>query len=205
VALSAGVVREWLAPSLEGAGFRRKGRSGTWLRQANTLVHIVNFEQRAERLLTQWGVLDPALIPMLWPEQPADASERVAYSFMTGWLERLPGTALQTPPLQGGPELQLIREDLRVAARWLSTFAQRRAACEYLLAEQKPTDRRGFIVPSMLPLKLTTCAFLSAVSGESSAAALAHKALTATEIFGDVGLSGHRRRQLRAIAAGADA
>jgi hypothetical protein len=202
-------VRSFVLPALDEAGFSRLGRSSVWRREPGDLVHLLQFQVRAARLRVQWGVLSLDVLDALWPDLPPSAGSDVAYSVMTGWLTSIPGTTspvdVEMPAATSEKEARLapLSQDLRVAASWLRSFQRRPDVVDYLLAVQDPKDRRGFLVPSNLPLKLASCAFLLHADGATTAPAMAQRALDAmpTPKSTSDPVVAHRRRTLAVVAA----
>lgn len=199
--LPAALVRDALAPALEGSGFHRVGRSSCWTRKTPELTHLVAFETRSGTVRTHWGVSCAEVMADLWPQVPSGAEHDPAYSVMTGWLDRVPGAtaSLVIEPSDAEGVASLAR-DLRRAAMWLARFERRHELVAYLLEVRDDKDRRGFVVPANLPLKLTCCAFLLAADGSGEAADLAAGALARmSPVTSRDQVSSHRRKRLKAL------
>jgi hypothetical protein len=171
------IVSEGIDPVLVPAGFEPRGRQA-WVCQMPELQHVIALESRYRTFDVQWGVVSPELVPFLWgtPGKEGD----VAWSAMTGRPSGIhrpaacPGFRLdeQVP----GEEVQRITaglsEDLRRVEEYLRAFSTRRELRDYLMANRDPIDRRGFVVPANLPLKLFTAAALAVVDGDPDAPGL---------------------------------
>lgn len=78
-------------------------------------------------------------------------------------------------------------------------FKTRREVWTYLLENRDPTDRRDFVVPADLPLKLLTAAAFAAVDGDRMACDLLPEAEQAMAKFRD-SLTVRRIRRLQEAA-----
>ncbi len=93
-----------------------------------------------------------------------------------------------------------LREDLAVVEEWTTAFVSRAAVRSYLLENRDPTDRRAFVIPSKLPLKLFTAAALAVADRDPVECALVKEAEAALAPFkGEIASS--RLRRLRLMAA----
>lgn len=204
-------MRGYIGPPLADRGFSRAGRSSVWFRDATELRHLVKINVSRGKVMVQWGVLSEAVLFALWDKLPPNAADDVAYSAMTGWLRGVPGTtcpvAIDLPDAstQSDGALQSVSNDLATAADWLTQFDRRHDLVRYLLAVEEPKDRRGFLVPANLPLKLATCAFLLDADKSPNAADTASRALAAQQGLRSLDtLVQHRLRHLREIVAGGE-
>lgn len=202
--LAERIVKAHVAPPLAKCGFHRLGRSSVWVRDVSELRHLLRFEVRRATVSVQWGVLSEAVLPALWDQLPPGATDDVAFSAMTGWLNGVPGTVCPVAVDLGGADepLLALSDDLATAGDWLAQFSVRLDLVHYLLAEDEPKDRRGFLIPTSLPLKLTTCAFLLDADRSREAGAVAARALSAMERWSGSadGLVKHRLGCLREVA-----
>lgn len=173
MAATEGAQRE-ISQVLEADGFVRIRRSSAWMRQEAELRHLWKFETRSGRVRVQWGVLSEVALPKLWLNPPADAAERVEYSAMAGWLANMPG---EPRPLGARGVDAGLAEQASAGTAWLCRFSRRADLVDYLLEVDDAKDRRGFIIPANLPLKLLTCAFLLDADDSPDAGALAERAL----------------------------
>ena len=162
-------------------GFNRAKRKHTWVRATRELFHTISILHRRRQYDIQWGVVSPEVAELLWagPPDPSD----VGQSAMSG----TPGTIRHPAPGQSWtlneamePELQnlieTVRGDLRVVGERLAQFERRRDLRNYLLENRDRIDRRDFLVPANLPLKLVT----------ATALALADQDREACELLGEV-------------------
>jgi hypothetical protein len=69
-----------------------------------------------------------------------------------------------------------VREDLAVVADWMPPFTTRARIRSYLLENRDRTDRRAFVIPAKLPLKLFTAAALAVADGDPAACDLLRQA-----------------------------
>jgi hypothetical protein len=159
---------------LEAEGFARIRRSRVWMRQDAELRHLCRVEARSDHVQVQWGVLSEVVVPQLWLDPPPDAGERVEYSAMTGWLANMPGHQRESVAAAADAGLA---EQASAGAVWLRRFTRRADLVDYLLEVDDAKDRRGFVVPANLPLKLLTCAFLLDADGSPDARGVAARAV----------------------------
>jgi hypothetical protein len=208
VVVNRSLIQRFVGESLADNAFARAGRSSVWRRETEQLVHLVRLEVSRGAALIQWGVMSEVLIDSLWCESPDKALWDVGYSAMTGWLSGIPGTALPVAvPIaeqvgEAESTLHALSDDVSIAAAWLAGFVRRSDLVSFLMAVDAPKDRRGFLIPTNLPLKLTTCAFLLAADNSASAMAMAKRALNELRPLIDEKdrLGQHRRSRLSEIA-----
>jgi hypothetical protein len=79
--------------------------------------------------------------------------------------------------------VQGVREDLAVVEGWTRSFRSRAAIRTYLLENRDRTDRRAFVIPAKLPLKLFTAAALAVADRDPSAFDLVREAEVALAPF----------------------
>jgi hypothetical protein len=193
-------------PVLVPAGFRPGGRRA-WLRQTSELQHVIALESRYGGFGVQWGVVSPEAVPYLWGT-PAEEGD-VAWSAMTGRPSGVHRPAacewfrLEEPvPVEEVQRITVgLAADLRRVEEYLRPFSTRRDLRGYLLANRDPKDRRGFVVPMNLPLKLFTAAALAVVDRDQRACGLITETVEALAPFKD-DFTRARLDRLRAGAVG---
>lgn len=101
---------------------------------------------------------------------------------MTGWLSGIPGTSgdAAQPPKDAA-----LADRVAEAAAWLAQFRELEQLVSFLMDVQDGKDRRGFLVPANLPLKLITYAFLLAADDSPQAPTVAERAIAAASPRGD--------------------
>ncbi len=190
-------LRQVLASGLEEPlaplGFVASRDRRTWVRETGELCQVIAVWKRRESFTTQWGIVCPELVDVMWgvPYKAFDVGQSIvtgtpssirhpaqAQSFAAATLETVAGAA----GVAAG-----VREDVAVVTEWMDPLQTRRALREYLLANRDATDRRAFVVPANLPLKLLTAAGLAVVDGDpASWGLLAEAEAASAPITGDV-------------------
>lgn len=185
------IIRGAVTPSLVPRGFVLDG-SRSWLRRTGELGHVIALTSRNGLFHVQWGVVCPEATPVLHGSWAAKARKfDVAASLMTGT-----SGALHRPP--SCPFFRLgdvvasdviddvtstLPADLDYCADWLEPLKTREDLRRFLLENREKKDRRGFIVPMNLPLKLFTAATLAVLDRDAEAKALVDAATTALKPF----------------------
>jgi hypothetical protein len=90
--------------------------------------------------------------------------------------------------------------EMRGVEQHLRRFRTRRQVRDHLLANREPTDRRDFVIPSKLPLKLFTAAALAVIDQDPSAKGLVAEATDALSRYKDKLTSGRLDRLSSALA-----
>jgi hypothetical protein len=163
------------------AGFEKNGRPLTWERPSETgeVVHLVALLSGRGSYVVQWGAVVPEAIGVLWGPE-GDTSD-VGYSVISG----TPGSIQHPPACQSfrlessnGPEqiqdiVRSIAVDMAVIVERLQLLQTRRDIRIHLMANRDRTDRRDFVIPAKLPLKLLTAAILASIDADPEACSLA--------------------------------
>lgn len=164
------------------AGFARS-RQLTWCRRESELTHVVALLTRRSTHDLQWGVVCREAVPFLWGREASEAD--IADAVMSG----TPGTirhpaSCQSFRLEADNEAQEcdamvtgVADDMGVVEARLRAFHARRELREYLLLNRDRKDRRDFVVPANLPLKLYTAAVLAVIDQDACARSLAEQAV----------------------------
>ena len=181
------VLADGVDPALTRGGFARDGRRQVWVRD-DQVAHVVAIGKRYGTLSAQWGVYTPELAVVLWAAAPEPID--VAYSFMGGHMSGVIKTRADgfeigeagTIERQGEKVsfddfIPALQRDMGDMATWLKPLTTRATVRDYLLANRDATDRRGFIVPAKLPLKLLVCAGLAILDGAPEATSLTDEAI----------------------------
>jgi hypothetical protein len=196
------VVREGVDPVLVPRGFARVGRRVTWARATPELAHVVTLDGRGRGShVIQWGVLCDAVAAVLWGEEAGGLDVR--WAVLTGTPSGIDPTcsAWVTPKQESwDSDVAALRDALVMVADYLVQFQTRRDVRDYLLQNREPKDRRGFLVPANLPLKLLVAAALATHDDDPSAETLRTEAETALAPYSDR-LTGERLARLRAASA----
>jgi hypothetical protein len=176
------IVRDGIESVLLSEGFEASGNLN-WVRDVGELKHVIALLSRRDWFDVQWGVVSPAVTSILWGPQIQDSSD-IRYSAISG----TPGTIRHPPACQSfelsneNDEKRIkdvtlaISNDIRVVEERLRVFITRRGLRDYLLENKSLKDRRDFIIPSGLPLKLLTAAALAVADDDWDAEALAAEA-----------------------------
>jgi hypothetical protein len=192
-------------PVLRAAGFARSGTL-SWTRQTPELQHIIMLLGRRGLYDVQWGIASPEVVPIMWGREYRAGD--VGDSIVSG----TPGTIRHPPACQSfrlddandGSAVEQIATnialDLEAVQARLADFGTRRELRAYLLQTRDQKDRRDFVIPAALPLKLMTAASLACVDHDPEASALATEAEAAMSRFRDE-LSLARLARLRCAVA----
>ena len=90
---------------------------------------------------------------------------------------------------------------MEVVAKWMNQFETRADVRTYLLANRDRTDRREFLIPAKLPLKLFTAAALAIVDRDPEGCSLIAEAeAEMAPLKGEI--TDGRLARLKAAAAG---
>jgi len=166
-------------------------------------VHQIAITARHEHYTAQWGVFVAELVPILY-DVAADEAD-VSQAAVTGALSavKYPSitTSLSSPESMAALDVERVQEEVTEWASWMAGFDTRAAIREYLLQNRDATDRREFVVPAKLPLKLLTAAALAVADGDEGAEALVEEAAVALARFDGPTTAG-RLQRLRAAANG---
>jgi hypothetical protein len=174
--------------ALTPAGFTPFRRGRTWIREANEIQHLVSLEKSPSGYQVQWGLMCREVVPLLWGF--AAARPHVGHSIVTGHSTG-PCKAARVPwfssaELQSSaPQIaEKLREDLVELAGWLDEFQTRADVRAYLLQNRDATDRREFLIPAKLALKLLTAAALALADESPDACQLVADAVHELRSFG---------------------
>lgn len=171
------IIAEGIEAALVPAGFESTGKLA-WLRRTPELQHVIALLSRRGMYDLQWGVVSPEAAPFLWGE-PAREGD-VGAAVMSG----TPGSIHHPAPCQSfrldamvpADDVERIvtglSSDLRPVEKRLRVFSTRRDVRSYLLLNRDPKDRRDFVIPANLPLKLYTAATLAVIDGDPEACGL---------------------------------
>lgn len=171
------IVKDAFDAVLKPEGFVRVGQRRTWTRQTTELVHIVTILHRHNQYDIQWGVFSAEAVEVLFGVS-ADPTD-VGQSVMSGTPGTIRHPALgQSWNLTGVDEdaLQVligsIRDNLQIVQKHLRSFERRIDVRAHLLENRDPMDRRDFLIPASLPLKLLTAATLAVADQDKEACVL---------------------------------
>lgn len=202
------IVDEGIQAVLLPEGFDAVGPSA-WVRRTSEVHHVIALLSRRETFDVQWGVVSPECVAYLW-DVPFVLGD-VGQSVMSG----TPGTIHHPPACQSfrldavvpnrtvQETAQLLAVDVARVAERLRAFDTRRALREYLLLNRDAKDRRDFVIPANLPLKLFTAASLALIDEDPVARKLVADADEALTPYSDA-LTVARRGRLREGLLGFD-
>ena len=189
---------------LAPAGFASSRDRRIWVRTEAEVEHVVALLNRRGSFDVQWGLVCPDVVDVMWgaPYKAFDIGQAIvsgtpstiqhpaqAQSFDAATL------AAHTTSIVTG-----VREDLAVVETWTRPFRTRLDVRAYLLENRDPTDRRAFVIPAKLPLKLFTAAALAVADRDAIGCDLVREAEAALAPFkGDV--TSGRLKRLRLMAA----
>lgn len=195
-------ITEGIDALLSPAGFEPHGRS-SWVRCTAELQHVIALLARRGTYDVQWGVVSPEAVPYLWGTPPELGD--VGGAVMSG----TPGTIHHPPARQSfrldaeGASVDAVdliagglSSDLERVQRRILAFSTRKELRDYLMLNRDAKDRRDFILPANLPLKLFVAAVLALVDEDPAALGLAQEAERAMGRFTDE-LSVARLQRLR--------
>ena len=199
------IVREAVEPALGDAGFQKAGRL-SWVRATPELEHVVALLNRRGAHWVQWGIVSPDAVPIMWgsPHTYGD----VALAVMTGTPSSIrhpaPGAWFRLQDSNDETHVtsiaEALRPDLRVTEERLREFQSRRDVREYLLLNRDRIDRRDFVIPANLPLKLFKASALAILDRDPAACELVPEVERLMASFdGEPAIS--RMQRLRATAA----
>lgn len=199
----------WLTELVSGtllpAGFvsRRAGR--TWHRETEQLGHVVALLERRGTVDVQWGITCPEVARVLWEHVPESATPDVSYAVVSG----TPGSVSHPARAQSFTLAEIethlksladgIQTDMSAVVPFLDRFSTRESLATYLLENRDRTDRREFVIPAKLPLKLFTAAALLFVDSAPDACDLVAEAEAELARFTGTITAG-RLQRLRAAA-----
>jgi hypothetical protein len=182
------------------AGFVR-GRGMNWIRREAELSHVINLSAPRGTYFVQWGVLAEGAAPIVWGH--ADRPDDVADALMAGTP-----SSIRHPAACSGFRLNDVNEreevqrtaaalalDMGVVAERLRSFHTRRDLRLYLMSNRQRTDRRDFVIPAKLPLKLFHAATLAVLDGAPEAADLVAEAMSEMSSSDDTAQSRGERLQ----------
>lgn len=174
------IIRDAVTPNLVPLGFVADG-TRSWVRRTSELGQVIALTSRNHSYRVQWGVVSPEASSILYGSWAAGVRQfDVAASVMTGSPSGLRQPA-SCPYFRLDPEvapaviddvIESLPADLVSTADWLEPLQTRQDLRTYLLSNRDDKDRRGFLVPTNLPLKLFTAATLAALDGDPEAARL---------------------------------
>lgn len=176
------IVVDGIEAALLPAGFEAVGKL-TWTRAAAELQHVIALLARRGMYDVQWGVVSPEAVPFLWgkPAEGGDVGEAVMSGTPSSIHHPPAGQSFRldaSVPAGAIPEISAaLVEDLGRVERRLRAFSTRRELRAYLMDNRDPKDRRDFIIPANLPLKLFTATTLAVIDGDR----VAHGLLADTE------------------------
>ncbi len=175
------IIRAGVEPVLFAAGFERAGAT-SWVRHKSELDHMVGLPAYSSSRSIQWGIVCPEAVAFLWDKPPRIID--VAWSVLTG-TPGTPGHPAACGPIrlddENDPEqievlAAAVAIDMHEVDERMRPFDTRRQLRSYLLENRDPTDKRGFVVPVSLPLKLYTAAVLAVLDRAPDAADLVTEA-----------------------------
>ena len=187
------------------AGFDPQGQ-GAWVRRTLELQHVIALLARRGMYDVQWGIVSPEAVPFLWGASTELGD--VGAAVVSG----TPGTihhpaACQSFRLEASVTTDAVREisaglslDLGQVEQRLRAFSTRRELRGYLMLNRDAKDRRDFVIPANLPLKLFTAATLAVIDADPDACELVADAEQAMAHFTD-DVSVSRLRRLRDASA----
>ena len=189
---------------LTPAGFASSRDRRIWIRTEDEVEHVVALLTRRGSFDVQWGLVCPEIVDVMWgaPYKAFDIGQAI--------VSGTPGTIRHPAQAQSFDAATLaahtasivmgVREDLAVVEAWTRPFRTRLDVRAYLLENRDPTDRRAFVIPAKLPLKLYTAAALAVADGDATGCDLVTEAEVALAPFkGDV--TSGRLKRLSLLAA----
>lgn len=185
------IVSEGIETVLVNAGFKR-ARKFTWTRDTNELVHVVALSKRRDTYGVQWGIVSEEATRFLWGQSPKriDVGDSVMSGTPASIRHPAPFQTFQLESINDPERIQTlvssISADMHVVEVRMACFQTRHELKSYLLENRNAKDRRDFVIPANLPLKLYTAAVLAVIDQDSDAVNLVEEA--------DAGLSKFRDR-----------
>lgn len=190
--------------SLSPLGFVPNRDSRTWVRIGEEVHHVVSLLKRRDSYDVQWGLVCPELVDVMWgvPHSSFDVGQAIVTGTPSTIRHPARAQSFNAASLDNAEALAAgVREDMAVVSSWMQPFTTRAAVREYLMANREPTDRRAFVVPAKLPLKLLTAAALAVADRDQHGCALLSEAEAALAPFkGDI--TRDRLARVRQMAAG---
>jgi hypothetical protein len=195
------IVKNGFEPVLLPAGFKREG-SFRWRRATPELEHVIQMLRRRGMCDVQWGIVSPEVTSLVWGERYGDVGDAAMTGFPSGIRHPAQAQSFRLDDGRDADDIAAgVAEDMRVVEAWMRPFQTRAQLREYLMLNRDRTDRRGFLVPANLPLKVYTAAALAVVDRSPDASALISEAATELESFND-DLNRGRMNRLREAAQG---
>lgn len=190
---------------LAPAGFVPSNDRRTWVRSTGEIEHIIALLSRRSSFDVQWGLACPAVVEIMW------GSPHVSFDIGQAIVSGTPSTIRHPAHAQSFDVAALkadsasivegVRADLEVVEGWMRRFTSRADVRNYLLENRERTDRRAFVIPAKLPLKLLTAAALAVADRDGTACELIKEAEVELAPFkGEISLG--RLQRLREAAAG---
>lgn len=173
----------------------------SWCRSTGELRHVVELLSRRGTYVAQWGVVSPEATWFLWGR---DGGMDVGDAVMSGTAGsiRHPARA-QSFRLDGTVDTDVLAADVAADMvtidRWLRRFETRADLRTYLMENRDRKDRREFVIPANLPLKLYTAAVLAVIDGAEDADDLVTDAAGELERFDDELSAGRLSRLKHAV------
>jgi len=162
------VAAEAFEAVLVPAGYQRTRRRLTWSRALDGVTIVVSAPWNRNRYDPQWGVHSPEAARVLHDVEsdPSDISQ--CFMLSRPEMIRRPAKVPSFEPEQlvGAlidQTIEGLRDDITVTAERLAAFQSRRDVWQYLNENREPKDRRDFLIPMNLPLKLLTITVLAAL------------------------------------------
>jgi hypothetical protein len=168
------IVAEGFEAVLLPAGFESTQRKLTWARPSRELHHIVTVLRKRQLYDVQWGVFATGAAEIIWgvPSDPSDVGQAVLSGTPGTIRHPAPGQSwrLDSSTDQAATEAiaDAVRSDMQVVASRLAAFETRHDVRTYLLLNRDPIDRRDFVIPANLPLKLLTAATLAVLDRDKA-------------------------------------
>lgn len=171
------IIAEGIEAALISVGFESKGRRA-WLRRTPELQHVIALLSRRGMYDIQWGLVSPEAAPFLWgrPAQEGDVGAAVMSGTPGSIRHPAACQSFRLDAMVPADDIERIivglSADLRRVEERLRVFSTRRDVRAYLLLNRDPKDRRDFVIPANLPLKLYTAATLAVIDGDPEACEL---------------------------------
>jgi hypothetical protein len=198
-------IKQGVEAALRPEGFEPAGQLA-WLRRTPELHHVIALLARRGMYDVQWGIVSPEATHYLWGVDPLAGD--VGQAIVSGTPSSIQHPAqCQSFRIEGSVSADAVRAivaglstDLGLVEIRLRSFTTRREVRDYLLLNREPKDRRDFVIPANLPLKLFTAATLAVIDADPGARDLVAETEQAMGRFKD-DISSARLERLRAASA----
>ena len=192
------------AAPLVPLGFTASRDRRTWAREIGGLSQMIAVWKRGGAFTVQWGIACPELVDVMWavPYKPFDVGQSIVTGTPSSIRHPAQAQSFSAAALETEAERIAVgvREDVRVIISWMEPLGTRRALRDYLMENREETDRRAFVIPAALRLKLFTAAGLAVVDRDPAGCALLAEAEAASSPITDEIRRG-RFARLHALAA----